>query len=161
MAILIRKPWVNPFGKIAIFRLFQLLVFIFQKGLYSFQNIVKDIFLAFFALKKKVRKMAILIPKPWVNSFEKMSIFRLIQLFVFITWKGHYSFQNIVKDIFLAFFALKKKVRKMAILIPKPWVNPFGKMSIFPLIQLFVFITWKGHYSFQNIVKDIFLAYFA
>ena len=34
----------------------------------------------------------------------------------------------------------KKKVRKMAIFGPKPWVNPFGKMSIFRLFELAVFI---------------------
>ena len=34
----------------------------------------------------------------------------------------------------------KKKVGKMAIFGPKPWVNPFGKMSIFRLFELVVFI---------------------
>ena len=34
----------------------------------------------------------------------------------------------------------KKKVGKMAIFGPKPWVNPFGKMSIFLLFELLVFI---------------------
>ena len=34
----------------------------------------------------------------------------------------------------------KKKVGKMAILGQKPWVNPFGKMSIFRLFELLVFI---------------------
>ena len=32
------------------------------------------------------------------------------------------------------------KSRKMAIFGPKPWVNPFGKMSIFRLFELLVFI---------------------
>ena len=43
------KPWVNPFGKISIFRLFQLLVSIASKGIFSFQNIAKDICLAYIA----------------------------------------------------------------------------------------------------------------
>ena len=34
----------------------------------------------------------------------------------------------------------KKEVGKMAIFGPKPWVNPFGKMSIFGLFGLVVFI---------------------
>ena len=34
----------------------------------------------------------------------------------------------------------KKKVGKMAIFGPKPWVNPFGKMSIFRLFELLLFI---------------------
>ena len=40
---------------------------------------------------------------------------------------------------FPGLFSLKKKeVEKMAILGPKLWVNPFGKMSIFRLFELFV-----------------------
>ena len=37
----------------------------------------------------------------------------------------------------------KKKVGKMAIFEPKPWVNPFGNMSIFQLFELLVFIAVK------------------
>ena len=47
------KPWVNPFAKIPIFRLFELLAFIAQRGVFSFQNIVKHCFLAYIALKKR------------------------------------------------------------------------------------------------------------
>ena len=60
MAIFGQKPWVNPFEKMSIFRLFEVLVFIGQKGFFSFQNIAKDILLAYIAYKKKVAKMAIL-----------------------------------------------------------------------------------------------------
>ena len=28
----------------------------------------------------------------------------------------------------------------------KPWVNPFGKMAIFGLFEVFVFIGWKGRF---------------
>ena len=34
----------------------------------------------------------------------------------------------------------KKKVAKMPIFGPTPWVNPFGKISIFRLFELLVFI---------------------
>ena len=60
--------------------------------------------------------MAILKPKPWVNLFGKMSIFRLFELYV----------------------------GKMAIFGPKPWVNLFGKMSIFRLFELLDFIPQKA-----------------
>ena len=49
MAIFTPKAWVNPFGKNSIFRLFQLLVFIAQKGVFLFYNIVKDVFLDYTA----------------------------------------------------------------------------------------------------------------
>ena len=109
MAIFGPKPWVNPFGKMSIFRLFELLVFMTQKGVFSIYNIVKDIFLAYIALRKKVGKSAIFRPKAWINPFGKMSIFRLFELVVFIAQKVVFSFQNIVKDTFLAYIALKKK----------------------------------------------------
>ena len=41
---------------------------------------------------------------------------------------------------FPGLWCLKKKVGKMAIFGPKPWVNPFGKMSIFRHFELVVFI---------------------
>ena len=44
------------------------------------------------------------------------------------------------KRHFPGLYCLKKKVGKMAIFRPKPWVNPFGKMSIFRLFELLVFI---------------------
>ena len=77
--------------------------------------------------------------KPWVNPFKKMSIFRLFQLVVFITSKWVFSFQNIKKNVFLAYITLKKK-KKLANFWAKQWVNPFGKMTIFRLFQLIVFI---------------------
>ena len=55
--------------------------------------------------------MGVFRPKPWVNPFGKMSLFRLFELLVFI-----------------------------AILGPKPLVNPFGKMSTFRLFELLLFI---------------------
>ena len=109
--------------------------------------------------KKQDKKLANLGPKPWTNPFGKISIFRLCHL-VFIAQKGVFSLQNIIKHIFLTQTA-KKTHGKMAIFRPKPWDNPFGKMSNFRLFELLVFIAQKGVFSFQNIVKDIFLFYIA
>ena len=55
----------------------------------------------------------------------------------------------------------KKKVGKMAIFGPKPWVNPFKKKAIFRLFELLVLIGEKGVFSFLNIREEIFLAYVA
>ena len=49
----------------------------------------------------------------------------------------------------------------MAIFGPKPWVNPFGKIAIFRVFELLVFIAYKGVFAFLNIVTDIFLVYIA
>ena len=73
MAILGQKPWVNPFEKMSMFGLFELLVFIAQKGVHLFKNIVKDIFIAYIASKEKIEKWTFLDKnhefgkkKPWV-----------------------------------------------------------------------------------------------
>ena len=42
---------------------------------------------------------------------------------------------------------LKNKVGKIAIFGPKPWVNPSGKMSVFRLFELLVFIGKKKVFS--------------
>ena len=47
MAIFGPKPWVNPFGKTSIILLFERLVFIAYKGVFSFYNIVKVILMAY------------------------------------------------------------------------------------------------------------------
>ena len=104
--------------------------------------------------------MAIFGPKPWVNPLGKISSFRLFELLFFIAQKGHFPFQNNVKDIFLGFIALIK-VEKMVIFGPKGKFNPFGKMSIFRLFEILVFIPQKGDFPFQNIIKDIFLPFIA
>ena len=100
--------------------------------------------------------MAIFGLKPWINPFEKMSIFRRYELFVFIAQISIFFFLEYRKEHFLGLYCLK-----MAIFRPKPWVNPFGKMSTFHLFELLVFTAQKGVFSFQNIVKDVFLAYIA
>ena len=106
-------------------RMEQLPIFDQDNELFSFE---KSHFPSLYCLKKKVGKMAIFGPKPWVNPFGKMSIFRLYELLVFIAQKGVFSFQNIVNVNFSTF-------------------------------EVLVFIAQKGLFSFQNIVKDIFLAY--
>ena len=90
--------------------------------------------------------------------FGKMSIFPLYELLIFMTEKSVSWFQNITKHIFLAYNA-SNKFGKMANFGPKPWTNPFGKMTIFQLFELLLFITQKGVSSFQNIIRLIFLAY--
>ena len=84
MAIFRPKPWVNPFGKMSIFRHFELLVLIVYKAFFFVLEYRKRHFPGLYYLKIKLGKMAIFGQKPWVNPFEKMSIFRLFELLVLI-----------------------------------------------------------------------------
>ena len=108
MAIFGPKPQVNPFGKMSIFRLFDLLLFIAQKGVFSLQNIVKDIFLAYIA-DKKSSKMAIFGSKPWVNPYGNISVFRLFGLLVFIAFKGVFFAPKYRKRHFSGLYFLARK----------------------------------------------------
>ena len=75
--------------------------------------------------------MAMFGPKPWVNPFEKMSIFLTFLTSFFYSLEWRFLVLEYSKRHFPGLYCLKKKVGKMAIFGPKPWVNPFGKMSIF------------------------------
>ena len=71
--------------------------------------------------------MAIFGTKPWVNPFGKMSIFRILELLVFIAYKGAFSFQIIVKVIFLTNIALKKRLEKWPYLEQNHGLTPLKK----------------------------------
>ena len=94
-----------------------------------------------YCLKKKVGKMAIFGPKPWVNPFWKMSIFRLFELLVFIALKVVFFVLGYRKRHFPCLYFLRKKNWIYGLFFgPKPWVNPFEKMSILRLFEFLVFI---------------------
>ena len=135
MAIFLPKPSVKDFGKMSIFRLFALLVFIAQQGVFSFQNIIKHIFFGLNCLKKGVGKMAFLGPKPWVNPFGKMSIFRLFELLVFRAQPGVFSFQNIIEDVFLAYIVQKNRLEKWPFLDQNHGLTPLEKCQFFDFVN--------------------------
>ena len=92
-----------------------------------------------YCLKKKVEKMAIFGPKPWVTPLNKCQFFNF--------WTScFYSQERLLfaieyrKRHFPGLYCSKIKVGKMAIFGTKPWVNPLGKMSIIRLFGLLVFI---------------------
>ena len=72
-------------------------------------------------------------------NLEKMSIFRLFLTFCFYSLKKAFSLCRDRKRHLPGLYCLTRKVGKMTIFGPKPWVNPFGKMSIFRLCENFVF----------------------
>ena len=69
-----------------------------------------------------------------------MSIFPTFWTFCFYREEGRFLVQEYHKRHFPALYSLKKTVGEMVIFGPKPWVKPLGKMSIFRLFGLLVFI---------------------
>ena len=84
--------------------------------------------------------MAIFGPKPWVNHCGKMSIFCSFKTSCFYSLKKRFFVLEYRKRHLPFLYCLKQKVGKMAIFGAKPWANPLGKMSIFGLFELLVFI---------------------
>ena len=68
--------------------------------------------------------------------------------FSFYSLENRFFVLEYRKRHFPGLYCLKRKVGKIAVFKPKPWVNPFGRMSIFRLFELFVFIAQKAVVSF-------------
>ena len=93
-----------------------------------------------YCLKKEIGKMAILGPKPWVNSFSKNVNFFTFSTSCFYSIERHFFVLEYRKRHFPGLYCLQKKSWKNFHFGPKPYVNPFRKMSIFRLFELLVFI---------------------
>ena len=75
--------------------------------------------------------MAIFEPKPWVHPCGKILILSTFSTSGFYSLERRFFALDYRKIHFPALYCLRNKVGKMAIFGPKPWVNPFEKMSIF------------------------------
>ena len=74
-----------------------------------------------------------------LTHWEKCQFFDVSNFF-FYSLERRFFVLEYPKKHFPSLYFLKRKVGKMAIFGPKPWVNPLGKMSIFRLFELSVFI---------------------
>ena len=134
------KTWVNRFGKNVNFSTFLTFCFYSENVVCVVVEYTKNYFPGLYCLKRNNKKIAILRPKPWVNPFFKNVNFSPFWNSSFYSLERRFFVQEYRKRHFPGLYYLKKKVGKMAIFRPKPWVNPFGKMAIFRLFELLVFI---------------------
>ena len=131
MAIFGPKPWVNPFGKMSNFRLFQVLVFIAQKRVFFVVEYRKRHFSGLYCLKqKKFQKWPFLDQNHGLTPLKKCQFFDFGNSCFYSLDRRFFDLEH-PKRHFASVYWLKKKVGKMAIFGPKPWFNPFRKMSIF------------------------------
>ena len=84
--------------------------------------------------------MVIFRPKPWVNPFGKVSIFRIFNFLFLKPTKAFFRCKISKKTFSWLILPKKKSLEKWPFLEKKPWVNPFGKKSIFRLFELLVFM---------------------
>ena len=136
MAIFGLKAWVHPFGKMSIFRLFELFFYSLERRFFV-REYRKTRFSGLHCKKIKVGKMAIFGPKPWV---WKIVNFSTVWTFYLYSLKRRFFVLEYRNRLFPCLHCLKIKVCKLTIFRPKLWVNPFEKMSIFQLFVLLDFI---------------------
>ena len=123
----------------SIFRLFELLFFYSLERRFFVREYHKIHFSGLQCLKRKGGKMTNFRPKPWSNPFGKMSIFRVFELLVFVALKSVFSFQNIIKHIFLTCIAYRNKVEKLPILDQNFGLTPLEKCQFFDFFN-FLFL---------------------
>ena len=101
------KPWVNPFGKCQ-FSTFWTSSFYSLERRFIALGYRKRHFPGLYRLKKKVEKMAIFGPKPWVNPLVKISI-STFWTSSFYSLERRFFVLEYRKRHFLGLYSLKKK----------------------------------------------------
>ena len=130
---------LTPSEKIFISRLFQVRVFIAQKGVLSFQNIVKDIFLPYIIFKKKMEKWPIFGQNHGLTLLEKSQFFDIFNLVFLQPRKAFFPSRILLKDIFLPFIIFKLKREKWPIFCQNHGLTPLEKSQFFDFFN-FVFL---------------------
>ena len=126
MAIFGPKPWVNPFGKMSVSRLFELLLFISQKDVFFVLEYRKRHFPRLFCLKKRLGKWPFLHESHMLTPLEKCQFFDFLNFLFLYLRKAFFRSRISLKTISWPILC-KKKFRKMAIFGPKQWVKPLKK----------------------------------
>ena len=138
----------------SIFRPFELLVFIPQKGVFSFQNIVKEIYLAYIALKIKLEKGPFLDQNHGLTPLQKCQIFDCLNFFLYP--RNQFFRSRISKKTFSwPIFNKKKKLQKWLFWDQNHQFTPLKNSQFFDLLNCLFLQPRKPFYLFQNI--DIFL----
>ena len=151
---------LTPFEKCPFFDFLNLLVLQPRKAFFRFRIQSKTFSWPIFSKKQKLEKW------PFVDQNHGLTPFEICQFFDFLNFlfsqpTKTFSRSRMLSKTFSSPILPKKKSWENGNFGAKPWVNHFGKMSIFRLFKLVGFIAQKGIFSLKNIVKDIFLAYIA
>ena len=134
------KPWTNPIGKCRLFRLFKILTFLHEKAFFSIQNIKKHTWEKW----------------PFLTTVENFDILHFFKTWLFLSEKHSFLSRISKKRSFLAGFAQKPKMRKMAIFGQKPWTNPFGKFRFYWTFLKLHFCCPKSILFFPEYQKTMF-----
>ena len=138
MAIFGLKPWVNPFGKMSIFRLFEFFFFSLERSLFALEY-RKRHFPGLYCPKKKVGKMTIFRPKAWVSPFGERSIFLTFWTTCFYSLETRFFALEYPKRHFSGVYFLKKKTEKWTFLEQNHGLTFLEKCQFFHFLN-FMFL---------------------
>ena len=141
MAIFGPKPWVNPFGKTSIFRLFKLLVFIAQKGVFFRSRMSQYTFSwSILRQKKKLEKWPFLDQNHGLTLLEKCQFFDFFN-FLFLQPRKVFFHSRILQNTFSQSILRKKKeLGKMVILDQNHGLTHLKKSQFYDFLN-FLFLS--------------------
>ena len=109
--ILDQNNGLTPFQKSQFFAFFKLLVFVTQKHVFSFQNIVKHFFVPYIAKKQNMEKWPILDQKHGLTPLQKSQFYHFLSLLSLWPRKPFFR-SRISQNTFSCPILPKKKDRK-------------------------------------------------
>ena len=152
------KPWVNPFKKMSIFRVFEPLFFFSLERRFFVLEYHKTHFSCLYCLKKKLEEWLFLDQNHGLTPLEKCE-FSTFRTSCFDSLERRFFVLEYYKRHFPGLYCLKKESWKNGHFWSKPWVNPFGKMSIFRLFLPLFFFSLGCRFFVLEYHKTHFLAY--
>ena len=152
------KPRSSPFGKIFNFSTFSTCSFYIQERRCFVQEHQKTHFLGLYCPKKKQEKWPFLDLNQGLSLLEKSQFFDFLN---FLFFCQRFFVLEYDKTHFLGPYWQRKKSWKNRQFQTKTMDYPLWKTSIFCLIKPSFFTAQKIGFSFQNIIKHIFLAFIA
>ena len=97
----------------------------------------KTNFRGLYCLKRRHGKMAIFWPKPWVNPFGKISIFRLFEVLFFYGLERRFCVVEYFKTHFPGLYCLKKRLEKWPFFDQNHGLIPLEKSQFFVFLNCF------------------------
>ena len=140
MAIFGQKPWVHPVEKNVYFSPFSTSCFYSLKRRFFLLEYHIRHLLGLYCLKKQSWKNGHFWTKNKRHPLWKNVKFSTLSTSCFYSLERRFFVLQYLIRHLPGLYCLKKESWKMAISGPKPWFNAFGKIPIFRLFQLLVFI---------------------
>ena len=136
MAVFGPKPWVNPFKKVSILPLFELLVFIVQKGIFFVLEYRKRHFPGLCCLKKKLEKWPFLDQNHGLTPLEKCLIIHFSNFLFLQPKKSFLRSRTSQKTFSWPILPKKRKLEKCLFFDQNQVLTPLEKCQFFDFCLL-------------------------